>query len=152
DWLNQTFWGRAATFGDDRSLTNFILRSHRVLFNDDARCVTYVPRTWSTYFRQQQRWKKSWSRETTVAIRQMYRQPFLAALAYYVSVGLTLLSPLIALRAMIFLFVLGSRACLPYLIGVFLVYLFFCLIYLYHTGEKHWYYGLAFAVLYMTFM
>src|SRR5258706_5918967 len=145
DWLNQTFMGERATFGDDRSLTNFVLRTHRVVFHDGARCVTYVPDTWSTFFRQQLRWKKSWSRETTVAVRQMYRLPWAAALSYYIGVVLTLLSPLVALRALIFLFALGSKACIPYLAGVFLVYLFFSLLYFYHTGEKHWYYGLAFA-------
>jgi len=144
-WLNQTFMGERATFGDDRSLTNFILRTHRVVFHDGARCVTYVPDTWSKFFRQQLRWKKSWSRETTVAVRQMYRMPWPAALSYYIGVVLTLLSPLVALRSLIFLFALGSKACIPYLAGVFLVYLFFSLLYFYHTGEKHWFYGLAFA-------
>ena len=40
-WLHQTFLGAAATFGDDRSLTNFILRRYRVIYNDLAVASTW---------------------------------------------------------------------------------------------------------------
>ena len=73
-WLNQRFLGTAATFGDDRSLTNYILRTHQVIYHAGARCVTYVPDAWRKFFKQQLRWKKSWARETTVAARLMYQK------------------------------------------------------------------------------
>ena len=37
-WLNQKFLGQRATFGDDRSMTNFILRNHRTGYQDTAVC------------------------------------------------------------------------------------------------------------------
>ena len=43
-WLNQGFLGRAATFGDDRSMTNFILREHRTFYQDTAICHTIAPK------------------------------------------------------------------------------------------------------------
>lgn len=152
-WLHQTFLGTPATFGDDRSLTNFILPHYRVLYHAAARCVTYVPRKWSVFFRQQLRWKKSWVRETTIASRFMWKKDALAALFYYVSVIITLFSPLIAFRAMVYLpFVEGSFNWVPYLLGLFLVYAFFGLVYQYHTRSARWYYGFAFALLYVFFM
>ena len=42
-WLNQRFLGQKATFGDDRSMTNFILRHHRATYQDTAVCQTIVP-------------------------------------------------------------------------------------------------------------
>lgn len=42
-WLNQQFLGQRATFGDDRSMTNFILRHHRTTYQDTAVCNTIVP-------------------------------------------------------------------------------------------------------------
>ena len=42
-WLNQTFLGQKATFGDDRSLTNLMLRHHRTYYQDTAVCSTIVP-------------------------------------------------------------------------------------------------------------
>jgi hyaluronan synthase len=151
-WLNQTFWGTPATFGDDRSLTNYILRNDQVIYHAGAVCLTYTPRTWLQFLRQQLRWKKSWARETTIAVRLMYRKHPVAALAYYMGVVITLISPLVAFRALVVLPLLTSASLLPYLVGVFLVYLFLCLIYLYHTRSRCWYYGLAFAGLYICIL
>lgn len=150
-WLNQTFLGTRATFGDDRSLTNYILRRYQVLYHAGARAVTYVPRTWSQFFRQQLRWKKSWMRETTVATRILIRKHPVAAISYYVGVALTLLSPLVALRAILILPILfGSTSYITYLTGLFLMYTFLCLLCLYYTRSRYWYYGLAFAALYIS--
>jgi hyaluronan synthase len=150
EWLNQTFLGTAATFGDDRSLTNFVLRGFRVVYHAGARCATYVPRDWHVYFRQQLRWKKSWFRETTIAVRFMFKKHPAAVLAYYASVVVTLVSPLIGFRALVYLPMTGGGiSYVPYLLGLMLVYTLFGLIYYYFTQEKHWYYGLLFAFLYV---
>ncbi|KXG77006.1 glycosyltransferase family 2 protein [Thermotalea metallivorans] len=39
-WLNQRFLGQKATFGDDRSMTNFVLRQYRTSYQDSAICAT----------------------------------------------------------------------------------------------------------------
>ena len=149
-WLGQRFLGTAATFGDDRSLTNFILRSYEVVYHAGARCATYVPRDWMIFFRQQLRWKKSWIRETTIAVRFMWRKHPAAVLAYYGSVLITIASPLIAFRALLYLpFTGGGISYAPYLIGLLLVYALLGLIYHFFTQEKHWYYGMAFAMMYV---
>ena len=36
-WRNQKFLGQRATFGDDRSMTNFVLRHHRTAYQDNRR-------------------------------------------------------------------------------------------------------------------
>ena len=150
-WLGQTFMGTAATFGDDRSLTNFILKTHDVVYHAGARCATYVPRKWETFFRQQLRWKKSWIRETTIAARFMYTKHPFAVLAYYGSVIVTVVSPLVALRAVLYLPLTGGGiSYAPYLLGLLLVYAFFGLLYYYFTREDHWYYGMAFALIYVA--
>ncbi len=151
-WLKQRFLGTAATFGDDRSLTNYILRDYQVIYHAGALCITYVPRTLYQYFRQQLRWKKSWCRETTVAARLMYKKHPIAALFYYLGIVITLVSPLVAMRAMIYLPLVHQASFIPYVLGVFLVSLFLCLIYSYFTQSKYWYYGLAFAALYLFLM
>ncbi len=149
-WLAQSFLGVPATFGDDRSLTNYLLPFYRVVYHAGARCRTFVPNKWAVFFRQQLRWKKSWVRETTIAVRFMYRKNPIAAISYYLGVIVTLFSPIIALRAMLYLpIITGSMTFLPYLLGLLLVYSFFGLMYQYHTQSRRWYYGLAFALLYV---
>ena len=148
-WLNQTFLGRPATFGDDRSLTNFILRRYRVLFHHGARCRTYVPERWPTFFRQQLRWKKSWSRETLIACGMMYRKHPVAAIGFYLGAMLTLLAPLVVLRALIYGPLVLHVSCLPYMAGLGLMYGLLCLLYCAHSQSSTWPFGLLFAAYYM---
>jgi hyaluronan synthase len=99
-WENQMFLGVRSTFGDDRSLTNFILRNYRVVYHAGARCATYTPSQLSAFIRQQLRWKKSWIREFTIAARFMWQKHPVAAISYYASSVITLISPLIAFAAL----------------------------------------------------
>lgn len=63
DFVNQTFLGRECTFGDDRHLTNLVLRrGHKVVYTR-AKAWTEVPETFPKYIRQQVRWGKSHWRE-----------------------------------------------------------------------------------------
>lgn len=76
EWDSQTFLGKPATYGDDRSLTNSLLRrGHRVLYESSARVTTYVPEDYSTFYRQQLRWKRSWFRESLRACVFMWKCP-----------------------------------------------------------------------------
>jgi hyaluronan synthase len=148
-WLNQTFLGVPSTFGDDRSLTNHILKTHRVIFHNSASCWTFAPDTWRQFFRQQLRWKKSWSRETLAASKILYRKHPVAAVSYYAGVIMTLISPLIVLRALVYMPLVASATPIPYLGGLLLVYLFFCLLFRFYTGSRYWLYGIGFAALYI---
>ena len=52
--------GQRATFGDDRAMTNFVLKGHRTSYQDTAICSTIVPNTYKVFLKQQMRWKRSW--------------------------------------------------------------------------------------------
>src|SRR5690606_36230782 len=78
-WLNQRFLGTEATFGDDRSLTNHLLRRHRIIYDSEALCTTIVPAEPHKFFRQQLRWKKSWLRESLIASSFLWKRHPLAA-------------------------------------------------------------------------
>lgn len=74
EWVTQTFLGQPATYGDDRSLTNFLLRRHKIRYDSRARTRTMVPDEYGTFFRQQLRWKRSWFRESVRAAGFMWRK------------------------------------------------------------------------------
>lgn len=148
-WLNQTFAGEHTTFGDDRSLTNFILRTHRVVFHHSAISRTYVPRTWKVFFRQQLRWKKSWSREAIIASKFMWHKHPLAAVPFYLGIFITLFSPLIALRALFYLPTFLGTSPLPYITGVILTNVLLACVFFYYTRSRYWPYILAFAAVYI---
>lgn len=151
-WLHQTFMGQPATFGDDRSLTNRVLRNYRVIYCDTARCWTYVPNTWAKYFRQQLRWKKSWYRETLNCSKIMWRKHPIPAIFYYIGVLLTFCAPVMVLRNMVIFPLFYSMSCVPYITGIALIYLFFCCVYFYFTRGREWAYGMVFAGLYVGVM
>lgn len=62
-WLNATVLGEHGNFGDDRSLTNLILRNFKILYHDQALATTIAPESWKVYIRQQARWSRSYLRE-----------------------------------------------------------------------------------------
>lgn len=141
-WLHQKFLGLPATFGDDRSLTNFILRKYRVIYNDRAIASTLVPETWGHYMRQQVRWKKSWLRETLIASRFMYKKHPVAALSFYAASFFSLLSPAMAARV-VYLAIRGDNAIfLFYMLGLILIGLLQSLYFLYRRPSPHWLLGM----------
>ena len=100
DWEHQRFLGREATFGDDRALTNALLRNWRVVYQSTATCETIVPATMRRFLVQQVRWKKSWTRESIAAARFFWRKHPAAAASQYSSILFQLVGPLIAFRAL----------------------------------------------------
>ena len=66
-WLGQTFMGRTATIGEDRAMTNLILRAgYHVKYQADAVVFTNVPIRYSILCRMFLRWARSNIRETLV--------------------------------------------------------------------------------------
>jgi hyaluronan synthase len=149
-WLEQRFLGRAATFGDDRSLTNFMLRRWRVVYDANAICATIVPATLSVFFRQQLRWKKSWIRESVLASMFMWKRHPLAAFYFYLGVIFPFVSPAVVFGALVLpLLGVGSLSVL-YIYGTFLMALLYGLVYLVRYKRGLWIYGLAFSFFYMV--
>jgi hyaluronan synthase len=150
EWLNQRFLGVPATFGDDRSLTNRILKNYHVLYHHGARCATRVPEKWMKYFKQQLRWKRSWCRESFLSSAWMYKEHPIAALSFYGAVLLTLTSPLILIYSLFYLPAMAATSPLHYVGGLLLSYLMFGLLCFFYTGTPYWFYGLTFAFVHIT--
>ncbi|MDH5405484.1 MAG: glycosyltransferase family 2 protein [Candidatus Aminicenantes bacterium] len=72
-WLHQRFMGQVCTYGDDRSLTNFILRSgYYTVYQRNSVVYTLVPSTLPKLARMLVRWHKSFIRESIVFITFMF--------------------------------------------------------------------------------
>lgn len=77
-YTNQKFLGVECTYGDDRHLTNLILRDkHKIVYVDDAICYTEVPTKYKQFFKQQLRWKKSFLRESLITLQFAFKHSFL---------------------------------------------------------------------------
>src|SRR3954451_8141913 len=154
-WEEQRFLGRPSTFGDDRSLTNCVLRDWRVVFHADAVASTIVPDGFRQFMKQQTRWKRSWTRESLLVAVFMLRNHPVAALAVYVGMVLPLLAPITALRAIAFhpIFA-GHTAPFVYLVGVYSMALVYSLYYAIRRRDYGplWLFGVAFVFFYLAFL
>ncbi len=73
-WIDQTFMGVPATIGEDRALTNCILRSgFRVIYQRDAVVLTKIPATFRGLRKMLLRWARSNVRESVVMSAFMFR-------------------------------------------------------------------------------
>jgi len=150
EWLHQKFLGRPATFGDDRSLTNALLkRGYKVLYESRARTTTMVPESYRQFLRQQLRWKRSWFRESLLACVFMWKkQPFMS-LSFYLGFLLPLLGPVIVLRALLYVPIAQQQIPLMYIGGVFLMSALMSSGYLLFRRSRLWIYGVYFSFYYM---
>jgi hyaluronan synthase len=139
DWLHQRFLGKECTFGDDRSLTNFMIQKYRAVYSPEAKAYTVVPDTFKTYMRQQQRWKKSWIRETFIACSFVWKRNPLAAIFFYMYVFLAFSSPIVFIRAMIWHPYVYHVWPVAYLGGLFLMLLLHGLYYRIQLGKRSWF-------------
>jgi hyaluronan synthase len=98
--VRQTVLGVPQHVGDDRVLTNELLRNGwRTVYQSTAVVETDAPSDWSTYWRQQLRWGRSSQRETLLSLRWLWRKPvafasfatdILTPFALYAVIGLGL--------------------------------------------------------------
>lgn len=64
EWINQTFMGQPSDIGEDRAMTNMILKQgHHVLFQRNAYVLTNVPEKYSGLYKMFIRWERSNVRE-----------------------------------------------------------------------------------------
>lgn len=148
-WLKQTFLGVLCTYGDDRSLTNFLLkRGYKTMFSPSAVAYTAVPDSFRKFMKQQLRWKKSWVRESLLAGIFMWKKNPIMSLSFYLGVILPLLAPVIVFRALIWYPTATGLAPWFYIIGLALMAVVYGLYYYIYTGDKRWVYGVVFAAFY----
>ncbi len=149
-WLGQTFFGMKATFGDDRSLTNFMLPDYWITYQHSAVCSTIVPSSMRQFIKQQMRWKRSWLRESLRAACFMWkREPFMA-LSFYAGLVMPILAPLVVLRAFIFIPIIYGYFPFVFIIGFIMMAMLVSATYLILMRSYMWVYGGLFCLFYLT--
>jgi hyaluronan synthase len=74
--VRQKVLGLAQDVGDDRVLTNELLRNGwRTVYQSTALVLTEAPDDWRTFWKQQLRWGRSSQRETLLSLGWLWRRP-----------------------------------------------------------------------------
>ena len=154
-WEHQSFLGSPATFGDDRALTNRVLRDWRVTYAADAISHTAVPTTLRQFLKQQIRWKRSWTRESLILMRFVWRKHPVAALTAYLGILISLVAPIVAIRALLWLPLVGHTGVpVVYIAGIYAMALAYGLYYVVRRPvyDSRWIYGIVFCFFYIAFL
>lgn len=148
DWLNQKFLGQKATFGDDRSLTNFILRKYRTTYQDSAVCYTIVPNSYKTFLKQQMRWKRSWLRESIIAGSFIWKKEPFTSLFFYMGLVVPIAAPVVVLYNLIYVPVMHRVLPTTFLVGLLMMSLLMSFTQLFYRKSTTWLFGMLFCIYY----
>jgi hyaluronan synthase len=154
-WESQTFLGVESTFGDDRSLTNCVLRDWRIVYEKRAVSHTKVPSEFREFVTQQTRWKRSWTRESLLVSKFIWRKHPIAALFTYMSIVLPLIAPVAAIHSLVWGPLMhGGTLPLIYLAGIYSLAMVYSLYYVIFQDEYSlvWIYGILFVFFYLAIM
>ena len=148
DWLNQKFLGQKATFGDDRAMTNFVLRHHRTSYQDTAICSTIVPNRHKVFLKQQMRWKRSWLRESIMAGKFMWRKEPFMAVFFYIGLIVPVAAPVVVVYNLIYVPITQRIFPTTFLVGLLLMSLIMSVVQLLLRRSSTWIYGMLFCIYY----
>lgn len=154
EWKEQRFLGKKGTFGDDRSLTTFLLREGwNVEYCEGARATTTVPESFAIYLKQQLRWKKSWIREGVIGGLSMWRRHPLVSLTFYIHFTFPFLGPLLMLQVLFFSIATQNPLLfLLFLLGFTVIGIIFGLFVHIHRSAEYWLYMPLFSFLFVGIM
>lgn len=152
EWESERFLGLPVTWGDDRALTNWVLRlNYRTIYTDRVQAYTICPDTFKTFLKQQVRWKKGWLVNSLFATKFIWRKhPFVTLTYFFPLILITLATPFVAIRALIVEPALHGTFPLYYMVGVLLVAGLITVYYrIVARDNKYWPYVMAWSALNM---
>jgi hyaluronan synthase len=147
-WLNQKFLGQKATFGDDRAMTNFVLKGHRTSYQDAAICSTIVPNRYKVFLKQQMRWKRSWLRESIIAGKFMWKKEPFMAVFFYMGVVVPIAAPIVVTYNLIYVPIMHKIFPTTFLVGILMMALMMSFAQMFLRKSTTWIFGMLFCIYY----
>jgi hyaluronan synthase len=154
-WLAEKFLGLPVTWGEDRALTNWVLRrNYRTIYSEQVHAHTICPDTFKKFLKQQIRWKKGWLVNSLFASKFIIRrEPFVAFTYFFPLFVISLITPFIAVKSLILGPILRGALPLYYIYGVFLMSFVMTLYYRWISREnKYWPFVFVWSAINMVFL
>ena len=148
EWINQRFLGQKATFGDDRAMTNFVLKGHRTSYQDTAICSTIVPNKYKVFLKQQMRWKRSWLRESIIAGKFMWKKEPFMTLFFYIGVIVPIAAPIVFTYNLIYVPIVHNIFPTTFLVGLLMMSLMMSFAQMFYRKSTTWIFGMLFCIFY----
>lgn len=154
-WLNETFLGLTATWGDDRALTSWVLKQgYKAVYTDEAKAYTIVPEKFRQFTKQQIRWKKSFLVNSVFLSKFIFKRDAFVGIFYFLPLTVvTFLTPIMAFWSLWWSPIVHQSVPLHYLLGLGIICSLMAVYYqLLAPKNSHWpylflWYGLSAGVL-----
>jgi hyaluronan synthase len=147
-WVNQRFLGSTATIGEDRALTNDIMRQgYDSIYQRHAMVLTVVPTTYRQLCRMFLRWNRSYIREEfRLALVLPHRPPLARVIGYCDSLITNLRFPIMFLTLLLMgaEFLYHPLLFLRVLVAIGAISLLYSLYYLRSERSLNFVYGIVF--------
>ncbi len=151
-WEHQRFLGVECTYGDDRALTNMLLRSGwTTRYDSAAEAWTDAPDRYRKFFKQQLRWKKSWAREGPMLMAHSWHTRPLAFPSILIATVAGILSPIVLIHNALFEPLSALRAPTVYALGIFLIAMAYSLAHRALRRDGLWLYACLGTFFYLLF-
>jgi len=151
-WEHQRFLGAQCTYGDDRALTNMLIRArYRSQYHSGAVALTDVPTEYAKFFRQQLRWKKSWLRESPILLSHIWRSRPLAFPVVLLSTAAGFLIPVVLVMSLFVAPVLMGILPVTYAIGLLVIALAYGLFHRALIDDHRWVWAVIGTMFYISF-
>lgn len=140
DWVKQTFLGAPCTYGEDRSMTNYILaRGYDTVYQRAAIVHTIVPTRYTKLCKMFLRWDRSYVREELRFTRIVWKRPLGARLIAIADTLISILRYPVSWAALILLvaFIIWHPVVLPRFLFAIGVMACFNMLY-YLRSERSW--------------
>lgn len=123
EWLNERFLGTKVTYGDDRSLTTWMLKqNYHTIYTDRVQAYTIAPNNRKQLFKQQLRWKKSWIINSLFTAKFIIRHDFFTAILYFLPLVLfSFITPFVAIWNVYLNPIISLQFPLFFFLGMFLI-------------------------------
>ncbi|KAG0305831.1 Hyaluronan synthase 3 [Dissophora globulifera] len=148
NWACQSFLGVFCTYGDDRHLTNLVLREgFKVKFSHYAICYTDTPIRFIAWVTQQTRWSKSFFREIPIQLGCIHlHSPWMTYALLY-----QLIYPMMMVYNLVSCIYMGTGSQMAWwLMSISLVGAMKTVYAVAVTGEKKFFFTTAYGFLYMV--
>src|SRR3989344_5421988 len=150
-YINQKFLGKKCVHGDDRALTNLILKEdYKVKYIDKSICYTISPNNLFKFIKQQYRWRQSGVREGLICLSFSFKKNKLLFIETFFVLSLPFVS--IAILITIILYAIKFPFIIPgLLIGILITTLIHNLL-LIIENPKRFYRAFIFTILNYLFL
>ncbi len=138
-WAKERFMGKKIIFGDDRALTNVILKQgYKTIYISEALAYTIVPESIRKFLKQQVRWKKGWFINSIRIMPWVIKNDKFVAFTYLIPQTLiAFATPFIAFKALVINPIFFGISPLIYITGIYLISIMLYIHYsLYQKGER----------------